>query len=116
MMGDNRDNSADSRAWGPLDMKLISGKAMFIYFSWNPDSHAHPVLAHRRHHPLTTVFVLLGGDVTRAPAAVGPRDVAFCRLRIDMIGRRGWRQTGPPPRAREEHGGVDWRQDPRRAT
>lgn len=39
MMGDNRDNSADSRAWGPLDMNLISGKAMFIYFSWNPNSH-----------------------------------------------------------------------------
>lgn len=38
MMGDNRDNSADSRAWGPLDMNLITGKAMFIYFSWNPSS------------------------------------------------------------------------------
>jgi len=33
MMGDNRDNSADSRAWGPLDKRLVSGKAMFIYFS-----------------------------------------------------------------------------------
>jgi signal peptidase I len=39
MMGDNRDNSADSRAWGALDKNLISGKAMFIYFSWNPTSH-----------------------------------------------------------------------------
>jgi signal peptidase I len=39
MMGDNRDNSADSRAWGALDKKLIMGKAMFIYFSWNPTAH-----------------------------------------------------------------------------
>jgi len=38
MMGDNRDNSADSRVWGPLSKDLILGKAMFIYFSWNNSS------------------------------------------------------------------------------
>ncbi|MFH1841708.1 MAG: signal peptidase I [bacterium] len=37
MMGDNRYNSADSRYWGPLDVDLIKGKAMVIYFSWDHD-------------------------------------------------------------------------------
>jgi signal peptidase I len=35
MMGDNRDNSSDSRYWGFLDKDLIKGKAMFIYWSWD---------------------------------------------------------------------------------
>jgi signal peptidase I len=39
MMGDNRYNSMDSRYWGALDKKLIKGKAMFIYWSWNGDKH-----------------------------------------------------------------------------
>lgn len=37
MMGDNRYNSADSRYWGPLDIDLVKGKAMFIYWSWDQD-------------------------------------------------------------------------------
>ncbi|MCC6872379.1 MAG: signal peptidase I [Candidatus Fermentibacter sp.] len=36
MMGDNRDNSSDSRVWGPLDADLVKGEAMCIYWSWAP--------------------------------------------------------------------------------
>ncbi len=33
MMGDNRDNSHDSRFFGPVPRRLIKGKAMIIYWS-----------------------------------------------------------------------------------
>jgi signal peptidase I len=39
MMGDNRDNSNDSRYWGPLEMNLVKGRAVFLYWSWDPDKH-----------------------------------------------------------------------------
>ncbi|MCI0371990.1 MAG: signal peptidase I [candidate division NC10 bacterium] len=35
MMGDNRDQSEDSRTWGSLPMELIRGKAFIIYWSWD---------------------------------------------------------------------------------
>jgi signal peptidase I len=40
VLGDNRDNSQDSRNWGFLDISKIKGKAMFTYFSWKPDPNA----------------------------------------------------------------------------
>ena len=38
-MGDNRDNSKDSRFWGFVPRQNIKGEAMAIYFSWDSESH-----------------------------------------------------------------------------
>lgn len=37
-MGDNRDQSNDSRAWGPVPYENIKGQAFIKYWSWNSDA------------------------------------------------------------------------------
>jgi len=38
MMGDNRDNSQDSRYWGFLPEEYVKGRALFVYFSFGEQS------------------------------------------------------------------------------
>lgn len=37
MMGDNRDQSNDSRFWGFVDVKEVKGRAFMIYWSWDKE-------------------------------------------------------------------------------
>lgn len=41
MLGDNRDNSLDSRYWGFVPDSLIRGRPLVVYYSFQPDSGAH---------------------------------------------------------------------------
>ena len=38
MMGDNRDNSQDSRYWGFMPQEYIKGRALFVYFSFGEET------------------------------------------------------------------------------
>ena len=72
VLGDNRDNSLDSRYWGFVADSLVKGRPFVIYYSYAPDSrrrlrlaHAHPLDAPRRAHALTIAVATAGRASTR---------------------------------------------------
>jgi signal peptidase I len=57
MMGDNRDDSQDSRYWGFLPASYIKGRALFIYWSFDtPEDGASAAAAESPFWTLTHLF------------------------------------------------------------
>nr|MBN2278637.1 signal peptidase I [candidate division Zixibacteria bacterium] len=52
VLGDHRDLSEDSRFWGFVPDQNIKGKALFVYWSWEPD----PDMPHWEFPYITSVF------------------------------------------------------------
>ncbi len=64
MMGDNRDNSSDSRYFRAVPKRLIKGKAMNIYWSWEPDTRGP------YYRGLTSLPAVVASFVWRLPSRV----------------------------------------------
>ena len=67
-MGDNRDNSQDSRYWGFLPRHYVKGKALIIY--WSYESGREDYLDEGS--AATVQATVLGGDALLHADALGP--------------------------------------------
>jgi signal peptidase I len=39
VLGDNRDDSSDSRYWGFVDASAVKGRTLLVYFSYDRETH-----------------------------------------------------------------------------
>lgn len=56
-MGDNRDNSKDSRAWGPVPKDYIKGRAFIIYWSFEGPQNIGPTTVGEKIRGLANVII-----------------------------------------------------------
>lgn len=54
-MGDNRDNSLDSRFWGFVPVEDVIGTPMIVYWSWNPNIPLY--------HPIDKILSIKAGRI-----------------------------------------------------
>lgn len=57
MMGDNRDNSYDSRFWGAVPKDLVLGEAMLIHWSWDDSEYPSPPVSLKDPLSVPRVFI-----------------------------------------------------------
>ena len=62
VMGDNRDNSQDSRYWGFLPRNYVKGRALMIYWSYESgrEDYLDEATHHIKHHPWQAVGIAAG--------------------------------------------------------
>jgi hypothetical protein len=56
MMGDNRDNSQDSRYWGFLPAHYVKGRALMIYWSFETPTGEQPRGITAVFHSIISIF------------------------------------------------------------
>ena len=94
-MGDNRDNSQDSRYWGFLPRDYIKGKALVIYWSYDAgrEDYHEETQGRRRLKGLGSVFVaLLHADALGPHAPSDPLIKFILKLAVAaLVANATWR-------------------------